>query len=162
MACPPYENWIKGLTLQISLVEKNSMNSPQDPASESDSEVIINVPIQSPETFYAEATFHTLLKDHPSGLKVQLRVLPNLLKEENSPLSCLLERTCSLFSIFHPDHLIKERYQTLQERRNSLQNDSLDHASYIVDLHFRSLANSDKNPKSHLSGEVLQEGNAHQ
>ena len=51
----------------------------------------------------------------------------------------LLERTHSLFSIFHPDYLIRERHSTLQERRYSLQNDSLDCLSYIVDLHFRSL-----------------------
>ena len=35
--------------------------------------------------------------------------------------------------------MIRERHSTLQERRNSLQNDSLDYTSYIVDLHFRSL-----------------------
>ena len=50
-----------------------------------------------------------------------------------------IERTHSLPSIFHPDQLIRERHPTLQERRDSLQNDSLDYPSYIVDLHFRSL-----------------------
>ena len=50
-----------------------------------------------------------------------------------------MERAHSLSSIFHPDHLIRERHPTLQERRDSLQNDSLDCPSYIVDLHFRSL-----------------------
>ena len=35
--------------------------------------------------------------------------------------------------------MIRERHHTLQERRDSLQNDSLDCPSYIVDLHFRSL-----------------------
>ena len=50
-----------------------------------------------------------------------------------------MERTYSLSSIFHPDHLIRERHPTLQERRDSLQNDSLDCPSYIVDLHFRGL-----------------------
>ena len=35
--------------------------------------------------------------------------------------------------------MIRERHPTLQERRDSLQNDSLDCPSYIVDLHFRSL-----------------------
>ena len=58
---------------------------PLDPASESDSEVI-NVPAQSPETSDTEATFHTPPKDQPSGLKVQLGVPPNFLKEENPPL----------------------------------------------------------------------------
>ena len=35
--------------------------------------------------------------------------------------------------------MIRERHPTLQERRDSLQNDSLDCPSYIVDLHFRGL-----------------------
>ena len=35
--------------------------------------------------------------------------------------------------------MVRERYHTLQERRNSLQSDSLECPSYIVDLHFRSL-----------------------
>ena len=35
--------------------------------------------------------------------------------------------------------MVRERHPTLQERRDSLQNDSLDCPSYIVDLHFRSL-----------------------
>ena len=35
--------------------------------------------------------------------------------------------------------MIRERHPTLQERRDSFQNDSLDCPSYIVDLHFRSL-----------------------
>ena len=35
--------------------------------------------------------------------------------------------------------MIRERHPTLQERRDSLQNNSLDCPSYIVDLHFRSL-----------------------
>ena len=35
--------------------------------------------------------------------------------------------------------MIRERHPTLQERRYSLQNDSLDCSSYITDLHFRSL-----------------------
>ena len=50
-----------------------------------------------------------------------------------------IERTHSLFSIFHPDHLVRERYPTFRERRNSLQSDSLDCPSYAVDLYFRSL-----------------------
>ena len=50
-----------------------------------------------------------------------------------------IERTHSLSSIFHPDHLIRQRHPALQERSNSLQNDSLDCPSYIVDLHFRGL-----------------------
>ena len=51
----------------------------------------------------------------------------------------LLERTCSLSSIFHPDYLIRERHPVLQERRLFLQNDSLDCSFYVVDLHYRSL-----------------------
>ena len=35
--------------------------------------------------------------------------------------------------------MVRERYHTLQERRNSLQSNSLECPSYIVDLHFRSL-----------------------
>ena len=35
--------------------------------------------------------------------------------------------------------MIRERYPTLQERRNSLQSNSLDCPSYTVDLYFRSL-----------------------
>ena len=50
-----------------------------------------------------------------------------------------IERTHSLSSIFHPDHLIRGRHPTPQERRDSLQNNSLDCPSYIADLHFRSL-----------------------
>ena len=35
--------------------------------------------------------------------------------------------------------MVRERYPTFQERRNSLQSDSLDCPSYAVDLYFRSL-----------------------
>ena len=35
--------------------------------------------------------------------------------------------------------MVRERYHTLQERKNSLQSDSLDCPSYAVDLYFRSL-----------------------
>ena len=35
--------------------------------------------------------------------------------------------------------MVRERYPTLQERRNSFQSDSLDSPSYAVDLYFRSL-----------------------
>ena len=59
------------------------------------------------------------------------------MKEEKPPHQ--IERTHSLSSIFHPDLLIRKRHPTLQERRDSLQNKSLDSPSYIVDLHFRSL-----------------------
>ena len=51
----------------------------------------------------------------------------------------LLERTWSLFSIFHPDHLVRERHSVFQERRYSLQSDSLDCSFYIVDLYYGSL-----------------------
>ena len=35
--------------------------------------------------------------------------------------------------------MVRERYPTFQERRNSLQSNSLDCPSYAVDLYFRSL-----------------------
>ena len=53
-------------------------------------------------------------------------------------VTCLLERTCSLSSIFHPDYLIRERHPVLQGRL-SLQSDSLDCSFYVEDLHYRSL-----------------------
>ena len=59
---------------------------PEDAASESDCEVIINIPTQSPETSDIEATLHTPPKNTPPGLKVQLGVLPNFSKEGNPPL----------------------------------------------------------------------------
>ena len=51
----------------------------------------------------------------------------------------LLERTCSLSSIFHLDHLIRERHLVFQERRYSLQSNTLDCSFYVVDLYYRSL-----------------------
>ena len=54
-------------------------------------------------------------------------------------VTCLLERACSLSSIFHPDYLIRERHPVPQERRLSLQSDSLDCSFYVVDLYYRSL-----------------------
>ena len=113
---------------------------PQNPTSESDSEVIINVPAQSPETSDTEATFYTPPKDHPLWTEGSVGSATQLLTGKKPTfVNRLLERTCSLFSIFHPDHLIRERHTVFQERRHSLQSDSLDCSLYIVDLHFRSL-----------------------
>ena len=136
---------------------------PQDP-SESDSEVIINVPTQSPKTSDTETTYHNPPKDHPLWTEGSVGSATKLIEGRKPTfVTCLLERTCSLFNIFHPDHLIRERYPALQERRHSLQNNSLDCPSYTVEFTSRILPNSDNNPKLHLlSGEVLQEGNTHQ
>ena len=137
---PPHENWLKGLTLQISLTEKNNQNSPQDLASESNSEVIINVPAQSSETSDTEVTFHIPPKEHPLWTEGSVGSATQLLTGRKPTfVNRLLERTCSLFSIFHPDHLVRERHPVFQERRYSLQSDSLDCSFYIVDLYFRSL-----------------------
>ena len=65
------------------------------------------------------------------------RLLPKFLMEGNPPR--LLERSCSLFSIFHPDHSIRQRDPVFQERRYSLQSDSLDCSFYVVYLYYRSL-----------------------
>ena len=111
---------------------------PQDPAS--DSAVIIKVSPQSPETLDTETTFHTLPKTHPLWTEGSVGSARQLIEGRKPTFTtCLLQRTCSLFSIFHPEHLIRDRHPTLQERRNSFQNDSLDCLPYIVDLHFRSL-----------------------
>ena len=135
-----HENWLRDLTLWISLVQRNNLNSPQDPDSESDSEVIIKASSQSPETSDTEATFHTPPKNHPLWTEGSVgRALQIIEGRKPTFATHRLERTHSLSSIFHPDHLIRERHPTLQERRDSLQNDSLDCPSYIVDLHFRSL-----------------------
>ena len=123
----------------FSSAEKQS-EFPQDPDSESDSEVIIKAPSQSPETSDTEATFHTPPRNHAlwtegsvgSALQITEGRRPTFVTRQ-------IERTYSLSSIFYPDHLIRERHPTLQERRDFLQNDSLDCPSYIVDLHFRSL-----------------------
>ena len=113
---------------------------PQDPASESDSEVIINVPLQSPETSDTEATFHTPPKEHPLWTEGSVWSATQLLKGRRPTfVTHLLERTCSLSNIFHPDYLIRERHLVLQEKRLSLQSDSLDCSFYVVDLHYRSL-----------------------
>ena len=42
-------------------------------------------------------------------------------------------------SIFHPDHLVRERHPVFQERRYFLQSDSLDCSFHIVDICYRSL-----------------------
>ena len=79
-----------------------------------------------------------LQNNTPSGLKVGSAT--QLLTEKKPTfVNRLLERTCSLFSIFHPDYLVRERNPVLQERRYSLQSDSLDCSFYVVDLYYRSL-----------------------
>ena len=113
---------------------------PQDPASESDSEVIINIPAQSPETSDTEATFHTPPKGHPLWTEGSVGSATQLLKGRKPTfVTHSLERTCSLSSIFHPDYLITERHPVFQERRLYPQSDSLDCSFYVVDLHYRSL-----------------------
>ena len=102
--------------------------------------MIINIPTQSPETSDTEATFHTPPKDHPLWTEGSVGSITQLIEgRKPSFVTHLLERTGSLSSIFHPDHLIRDRHPVLQERRNSLQNDSLDCQFYIVDIYFRSL-----------------------
>ena len=87
-----------------------------------------------------EATFHTPSKDHPLWTEGSVGSATQLLEGRRPTfVTHLLERTCSLSSIFHPDHLIRERHPVLQERRLSLQSDSLDCSFYVVDLHYRSL-----------------------
>ena len=81
--------------------------------------------------------FTHLQKITSFGLKVQLGVLSQ--REKTHFVTHLLERTCSLSSIFHPDYLIREIHPVLQERRLSLQSDSLDCSLYVVALHYRSL-----------------------
>ena len=134
------------------------MKFPQDPDSESDSEVILKASSQSPEASNSEATFHTLPRSHPLWTEGSVGSAHQVIKGKRPTfVTHQLERTHSLFSIFHPDHLVRERYHTLRERRNSLQSDSLDCPSYAVDLYFRSLVKYRQNHKSlHLLGEVHQ------
>ena len=95
---------------------------------------------QSPETSDTEATFHTPPRNHPLWTEGSVgSALQKIEGRRPTFVTHQIERTHSLSSIFHPDHLIRERHPTLQERRDSLQNNSLDCLSYIVDLHFRSL-----------------------
>ena len=100
----------------------------------------MNIPAQSPETSDTEATFHTPPKDHPLWTEGSVGSATQLLEGRKPTfVTCLLERTCSLSSIFHPDYLIRERHAAFQERRLSLQSDSLDCSFYVVDLYYRSL-----------------------
>ena len=95
---------------------------------------------QSPETSDTEATFHTPPSNHRLWTEGSVgSALQKIEGKRPTFVTRRIERTHSLSSIFHPDHLIRERYPTLQERRNSLQSDSLDCPSYTVDLYFRSL-----------------------
>ena len=122
----------------MSSAEKQT-KLPQDPDSESDSEVILKASFQSPETSDTEATFHTPPRNHPLWTEGSVGSALQIIGGRRPTfVTRRIERTHSLSSIFHPDHLIRERHPTLQERRDSLQNDSLDCPSYIVDLHFRS------------------------
>ena len=76
---------------------------PQDPASESDSEVIIKVPTQSLETSDTEATFYTPPKNHPLWTEGSVGSATQLLEGRKPTfVTRLLKRTCSLLSIFHP------------------------------------------------------------
>ena len=114
---------------------------PQDPDSESDSEVILKASSQSPEASDTEATFHTPPRSHPLWTEGSVGSARQIIKGKRPTfVTRRIERTHSLFSIFHPDHLVRERYPTFRERRNFLQSDSLDCPSYAVDLYFRSLA----------------------
>ena len=95
---------------------------------------------QSPETSDTEATFHTPPRNHPLWTEGSVGSTLQIIEGKRPTfVTHRIERTHSLFSIFHPDHLVRERYPTLQERRNSLQSDFLDCPSYNVDLYFRSL-----------------------
>ena len=95
---------------------------------------------QSPEASDTEATFHTPPRSHPLWTEGSVGSACQIIEGKRPTfVTCRIERTHSLFSIFHPDHLVRERYPTFQERRNSLQSDSLDCPSYAVDLYFRSL-----------------------
>ena len=62
---PTHESWLRDLTPpDFSQAEKRT-KFPQDPDSESDSEVILKAFSQSPETSGTEATFHTPPRNHP-------------------------------------------------------------------------------------------------
>ena len=109
-----------------------------------------------------EATFHTPPRNHPLWTKGSVGSALQIIEGRKPTfVTRQIERTHSLSSIFHPDHLIRERHPTLQERRDSLQNDSLDCPSYIVDLHFRSLVKyrqESHNPPPTWRGPPIQEG----
>ena len=119
---------------------RGSQNSLKTLFQNQDSEVIIKVPAQSPETSDTEATFHTPPKNHPLWTEGSVGNSTQLLEGRKPTfVTRLLKRTSSLSSIFHPNYLIRERHLVLPERRLSLQSNSLDCPPYIVDLHFRSL-----------------------
>ena len=117
---------------------------------------------QSPETSDTEATFHTPPRNHPLWTEGSVGSTLQIIEGRRPTFVTLqIERTHSLSSVFHPDHLIRERHPTLQERRDFLQNDSLDCPSYIVDLHFRSLVKyrqESQIPPSTWRGPPKQEG----
>ena len=95
---------------------------------------------QLPETSDTEATFHTPPRNHPLWTEGSVGSALQIIEGKRPAfVTHQIEKTHCLSSIFHPDHLIREKYPTLQERRNSLQSDSLDCPSYTVDLYFRSL-----------------------
>ena len=121
-------------------MQRNNLNSPKTLIQSQDSEVIIKASSQSPETSDTESTFHTPPRNHPLCTEGSVGSALQIIEGRRPTfITHWIERTHSLSSIFHPDHSIRERHPTLQERRDSLQNDSLDCPSYIVDLHFRSL-----------------------
>ena len=116
MAQPSHENWLEGLDPPDFSCREEQSELPQDPASESDSEVIINVPTQSPETSDTEATFHTPPKDHPLWTEGLVGSATQLVEGRKSTfVTHLLERTCSLSSIFHPNHLIRDGTQSFKK-----------------------------------------------
>ena len=87
-----------------------------------------------------EATFHTPPRNHPPWTEDSVGSAHQRIGGKRPSFNTRgLERPHSLFSIFHPDRLIRDRHPSFRERRNSLQSDSLVCPSYIVDLHFRSL-----------------------
>ena len=137
-AYPPHENWLRDLTPPDFSGKEKPFESFQD--SDSDSEITLKAPTQSPETSDTGAAFHTPPKTHPLWTEGSVGSALQIIKGGRPTfIPRRLKRAYSLSSIFHPDHIVRERHPVLQERRDSLQSDSLDCPSYIVDLHFRSL-----------------------
>ena len=136
---PTHESWLEDQTPQISLNQRNKLNSPK-PLIQSQTEIILKASSQAPEASNTEATFHTPPRSDSLWTEGSVGSARQIIEGKRPTfVTRRLERTHSLFSIFHPDHLVRERYPTFQERRNSLQSDSLDCPSYAVDLYFRSL-----------------------
>ena len=110
---PSHENWLEDQTPQTSINQRNEQNSPQDPDSESDSEIILKASSQSPEASDTEATFHTPPRSHPIWTEGSVGSACQIIEGKRPTfVTRQIERTHSLFSIFHPDHLVRERYPT--------------------------------------------------